>query len=103
MTNKDKYNQSDLTGIGQQNIGEVKDKAKAAGFINEGTYFNFNFGNFFRPVDEEAKVRSVLLKKIQAEVVERLKYHLQKNQYLELPMFSRKKAVSRSERKKIIS
>ncbi|NEN92919.1 MAG: NACHT domain-containing protein, partial [Okeania sp. SIO3H1] len=115
MGNKDKYNQSDLTGIGNQNIREVKDKAKAAAFINEGSYINFNFAgflqgflNFFRPEDREAKVRLELLKGIKVEVVKRLEDSLQQNQllvnqYLELPMFSRKEAVGRFERKKRIS
>nr|WP_293077587.1 NACHT domain-containing protein [Okeania sp. SIO3B5] len=115
MGNKDKYNQSDLTGIGNQNIREVKDQAKAAAFINEGSYINFNFAgflqgflNFFRPEDREAKVRSELLKGIKVEVVKRLEDSLQQNQllvnqYLELPMFSQKEAVGRYERKKIIS
>ncbi|NET41133.1 NACHT domain-containing NTPase [Okeania sp. SIO2B3] len=115
MGNKDKLDQRGLTGTGCQNIREVKDKAKAAGFINEGTYINVNFADFlqgflkfFRPEDREAKVRSKLLKGIKVEVVKRLEDSLQQNQllinqYLELPMFSRKEAVGRFERKKIIS
>ncbi len=115
MGNKDKYNQSGLTGTGHQNIGEVKGETKVGGFINEGSYNNFNFAgflegflNFFRREDREAKVRSELLKGIKVEVVKRLEDSLQQNQllinqYLELPMFSQNEAVGRFERKKIIS
>ena len=115
MGNKDKYNQSGLTGTGHQNIGEVKGETKVGGFINEGAYINFNFSdfiqgflNFFRPEDPVAKVRSELLKGIKVEVVKRLEDSLQQNQllinqYLELRMFSQKEAVGRSEKKKRIS
>ena len=73
MGNKDKYNQSGLTGTGHQNIRKVKGETKVGGFINEGAYINFNFSdfiqgflNFFRPEDPVAKVRSELLKGIKA-------------------------------------
>ena len=114
MGNKDKYNQSGLTGTGHQNIRKVKGETKVGGFINEGAYINFNFSdfiqgflNFFRPEDRVAKVRSELLKGIKVEVVKRLEDSLQQNQllinqYLELRMFSQKKAVGRSEKKKRI-
>ena len=115
MGNKDKYNQSGLTGTGHQNIRKVKGETKVGGFINEGAYINFNFSdfiqgflNFFRPEDPVAKVRSELLKGIKVEVVKRLEDSLQQNQllinqYLELRMFSQKEAVGRSEKKKRIS
>ena len=115
MGNKDKYDQSGLTGTGHQNIREVKGKAKVGGLFNEVTYNNFNFAdflegflNFFRPEDREAKVRTELLKGIKVEVVKRLEDSLQQNQllvnqYLELPMLPRKEAVGRSERRKRIS